>query len=42
VSAPQDKLIAEVAARFGPKAALTDPADIAPWLTDWRGKFHGA
>ena len=28
-------------ARFGPKIALTDPADIAPWLTDWRGRWTG-
>ncbi|WP_310467296.1 FAD-binding oxidoreductase [Sphingomonas sp.] len=34
-------LIADVRARFGAKAAITDPADIAPWLTDWRGRFHG-
>jgi len=29
-------------ARFGPGIALTDPADIAPWLTDWRGRWTGA
>ena len=29
-------------ARFGPRIALTDPADIAPWLTDWRGRWTGA
>lgn len=34
-------LIDEVLQRFGPKAAVTDPADIEPWLTDWRGRFHG-
>ncbi|MGN6155277.1 MAG: FAD-binding oxidoreductase [Sphingomicrobium sp.] len=37
----QSVLIDEVRARFGPKAAITDPADIDPWLTDWRGRFHG-
>jgi len=26
---------------LGPKAVVTDPAEIAPWLDDWRGKFHG-
>jgi FAD/FMN-containing dehydrogenase len=34
-------MIEEVRARFGPKAAITDPADVQPWLTDWRGRFHG-
>ena len=27
--------------RFGEKAVVTDPADIAPWLTDWRGRWTG-
>ena len=35
------QLIAAVRDKFGPRAAVTDPADVAPWLTDWRGKFHG-
>lgn len=34
-------LIEEVRSRFGPKAAITDRAEVQPWLTDWRGKFHG-
>jgi FAD/FMN-containing dehydrogenase len=34
-------LIEDVRARLGPKAAITDRADIEPWLTDWRGRFHG-
>ena len=34
-------LIAAVRDKFGPRAAITDPADVAPWLTDWRGRFHG-
>src|SRR5438309_652831 len=28
--------------RLEPKALLTDPLEIAPWLTDWRGRVHGA
>ncbi|MEJ7935265.1 FAD-binding oxidoreductase [Sphingobium sp. AN558] len=36
----------DIIARFqdllGPKGVITDPDDIAPWLTDWRGRFHGA
>ena len=27
--------------RFGAKSVVTDPADLEPWLTDWRGRFHG-
>ena len=38
----QSLLIDTVLTRFGPRAAITDAADIAPWLTDWRGRFHGA
>src|SRR5215210_8000187 len=38
----QAHLVEQLCARFGPKAALTDPADIEPWLTDWRGRWHGA
>jgi FAD/FMN-containing dehydrogenase len=34
-------LIEEVRSRFGLKAAITDRADVEPWLIDWRGKFHG-
>ncbi len=38
----QAHLVAQLRACFGPKTAVTDPADIAPWLTDWRGRWHGA
>ncbi|MGI8705362.1 MAG: FAD-binding oxidoreductase [Sphingomicrobium sp.] len=37
----QAAVIDEVRSRFGPKAAITDPPDIEPWLTDWRGRYHG-
>lgn len=37
----QARLVEQVRERFGPKAAITDPEAIAPWLTDWRGRFHG-
>ncbi|HEY0164790.1 MAG TPA: FAD-binding oxidoreductase [Sphingomicrobium sp.] len=37
----QTQLIAAVRDRFGPRAVVTEPADVEPWLTDWRGKFHG-
>jgi FAD/FMN-containing dehydrogenase len=38
---PQTALIEAVRAELGDKAVVIDPADIAPWLTDWRGRFHG-
>ena len=34
-------LIDEIRRRFGASAAVTDPDEIAPWLTDWRGRWHG-
>ena len=37
----QSALIEAVRAADGDKAVVTDPHDIAPWLTDWRGRFHG-
>ena len=37
----QAQLIAAVEQRLGPKAAITDPAEIAHWATDWRGRAHG-
>ncbi|WP_323810234.1 FAD-binding oxidoreductase [Sphingobium baderi] len=27
---------------LGSKGVITDRDDIAPWLTDWRGRYHGA
>jgi len=35
-------LLDAVRAALGPKAVVTDPAEIAPWLGDWRGRYHGA
>ncbi|GMM59293.1 FAD-binding oxidoreductase [Novosphingobium pituita] len=29
------------AALLGPKGFITDPETVAPWLTDWRGRFTG-
>ena len=34
-------LIARFAAITGAPYALTDPADIAPFITEWRGLWHG-
>ena len=38
----QAALINAVRERCGAKAVAVDPAEIEPWLTDWRGRFHGA
>jgi len=38
----QAQLIAEAERRLGPKAIITDQQDIEPWVTDWRGRVHGA
>ncbi len=27
---------------LGPKGFTTDPSIMAPWLVDWRGRYHGA
>ena len=35
-------LIEEARRRIGAKAVITDPAEIEPWVTDWRGRVHGA
>lgn len=31
-----------MSARLGPKGLTRDPADLAPWLRDWRGRYQGA
>jgi FAD/FMN-containing dehydrogenase len=36
------QLIATAGPILGAKGVITDPADIAPWLSDWRGRVHGA
>lgn len=39
---PSVSLRDRLAALLGPKGYSADPQDMAPWLTDWRGRFHGA
>lgn len=41
MSDPRQQLIAAVRSELGDKAVVTDPADIEPWLTDWRGRWTG-
>ncbi|MEO7564743.1 MAG: FAD-binding oxidoreductase [Sphingomicrobium sp.] len=36
-----DRVIKGAKAELGPKGVVNDPADIEPWLSDWRGRFHG-
>lgn len=36
------KLIDQAGRMLGPKAVITDPKEIEPWVTDWRGRVHGA
>ncbi len=42
MNAAQAQLIERVTTRFGARAVVTEPADIEPWLSDWRGRYHGA
>ncbi|GIK85041.1 MAG: D-2-hydroxyacid dehydrogenase [Betaproteobacteria bacterium] len=39
---PGATLLARVAAAVGPSHVLTAPDDLAPYLTDWRGRYRGA
>lgn len=34
-------LLEKLANLLGPKGFVTDRDTIAPWLTDWRGRYHG-
>ncbi|KQT35349.1 hydroxyacid dehydrogenase [Sphingomonas sp. Leaf412] len=37
-----DQLLSRLEPILPPRAIVTEPDDIAPWLTDWRGRYHGA
>lgn len=39
---PSPALLAALAERLGPAGFTTDPADLDPWLTDWRRRLTGA
>ncbi len=39
---PHNDALAELKQLLGPKGYSDDPLNIAPWLTDWRGRFTGA
>ena len=34
-------MIEDAGRLLGPKGVVREPSDIAPWLSDWRGRFHG-
>jgi FAD/FMN-containing dehydrogenase len=36
------RLIDEAGRKLGPKAVITDAKEIEPWISDWRGRIHGA
>ena len=43
IEAPiRSSLLERLSAVLGDKGLTTDARDIAPWLTDWRGRYHGA
>ena len=38
---PSSALLERLDSFLGPKGFTTDADAMAPWLTDWRGRFHG-
>ena len=38
----QATLIDSLRQRFGDKSVITDADSIAPWLSDWRGRYVGS
>ena len=36
------RLIERAREKLGPKSVITDPREIEPWVTDWRGRVHGS
>src|SRR5438270_5158650 len=36
------RLIDEAERKLGPKAVITDPQELEPWVMDWRGRVHGS
>jgi FAD/FMN-containing dehydrogenase len=38
----ETQLIDRARAALGPKGVITDPREIEPWVSDWRGRVHGA
>ncbi|MGZ8336014.1 MAG: FAD-binding oxidoreductase, partial [Allosphingosinicella sp.] len=40
-SPPDEALLGQLAARLGAKGFTDEAEALSPWLTDWRGRFHG-
>lgn len=38
---PSEKLLEELEDLLGPRGFSRQPEDLDPWLTDWRGRWHG-
>jgi FAD/FMN-containing dehydrogenase len=38
---PSERLLGALAALLGPRGFTRAPEEMAPWLTDWRGRYHG-
>ncbi|MFD1610909.1 FAD-binding oxidoreductase [Sphingomonas tabacisoli] len=38
----REEFLNALAAALGPKGLTRDPEAMAPWLSDWRGRYHGA
>src|SRR5215212_490721 len=36
------RLIEEAEQKLGTRTVITDPKEIEPWVSDWRGRVHGA
>ena len=39
---PHNQLLERLSHLLGPKGFTSDPADLAPWLEDWRKRYKGA
>jgi FAD/FMN-containing dehydrogenase len=39
---PTEAFLAHLAERLGPRGFTRDSGEMAPWLTDWRGRYAGA
>ena len=40
-NAPSPSLLADLESLLGPRGFSREPAELEPWLTDWRGRYRG-
>jgi FAD/FMN-containing dehydrogenase len=38
----QQRFLSALQSKVGPKTIITDPAELEAWVSDWRGRVHGA